>query len=209
MTPAGSGAVLIMIQSGAGRGVHIAGVDEAGRGPLAGPVTAAAVILTPSRPISGLKDSKKLTPQRREHLAAEIRQQALAWAVGWADHIEIDRMNILQAALLAMQRAVLALGIMPKRVLVDGDHCPDLSCPMEAIVHGDSLIQIISAASILAKVERDAAMRRFDELYPAYGFRIHKGYSTPMHMAALEKYGACTIHRRSFAPVQRCQVKIA
>ncbi|HVA55060.1 MAG TPA: ribonuclease HII [Gammaproteobacteria bacterium] len=196
-----------MIQSGADRGVNIAGVDEAGRGPLAGPVTAAAVILAPSRPIPGLKDSKKLTPQRREQLAAEIRQHALAWAVGWADHNEIDHLNILQAALLAMQRAVLALGVMPKRVLVDGDHCPDLSYPMEAIVRGDSLIPVICAASILAKVERDAAMRRLDLLYPAYGFRIHKGYSTQMHLAALAKYGACTIHRRSFAPVQRCEIK--
>ncbi|MGA9856005.1 MAG: ribonuclease HII [Gammaproteobacteria bacterium] len=198
-----------MIRSGASLGVNIAGVDEAGRGPLAGPVAAAAVILAPSRPIPGLKDSKLLTPLRREQLAAEIRRRALAWAVGWADHIEIDRLNILQAALLAMQRAVLALAVMPKKVLVDGDRCPDLSCPMEAVVHGDSLIPIISAASILAKVERDAAMRRFDELYPAYGFRIHKGYSTPMHLEALVKYGACAIHRRSFAPVQRCKVKIA
>jgi ribonuclease HII len=196
-----------MIQSGATRNIIIAGVDEAGRGPLAGPVTAAAVILAPSQPISGLKDSKKLSPQRRDQLAQEIRQCALAWAIGWADHNEIDHLNILQAALLAMRRAVLALAVQPKRVLVDGDRCPDLPFTVEAIVHGDSLIPIICAASILAKVERDAAMQRFDEVYPDYGFRIHKGYSTPMHLAALKKYGACAIHRRSFAPVQRCKMK--
>ncbi|HVC37878.1 MAG TPA: ribonuclease HII [Gammaproteobacteria bacterium] len=195
-----------MILSGVGRGVFIAGVDEAGRGPLAGPVAAAAVILAPSRPITGLKDSKRLTPQQRERLAAEIREHALAWAVGWADHIEIDRLNILQAALLAMQRAVLALAVAPIKVLVDGNRCPALSYPMEAIVKGDNLIPVISAASILAKVERDAAMKRFDEEFPAYGFRIHKGYPTPMHLAALATHGACTIHRRSFAPVQRCKM---
>ncbi len=196
-----------MIQSGVVRGFIIAGVDEAGRGPLAGPVAAAAVILASSRPISGLRDSKKLTPQRREQLAQEIRQHALAWAVGWADHLEIDRLNILQAAMLAMRRAVLALAVRPKKVLVDGDRCPDLPYTMEAIVHGDNLVPIICAASILAKVERDAAMRRFDEIYPDYGFSIHKGYSTPMHLAALKRYGACAIHRRSFAPVQCCKVK--
>lgn len=196
-----------MIQSGAGRDGIIAGVDEAGRGPLAGPVTAAAVILAPSRPISGLKDSKKLSPHRRERLAAEIRHYALAWAVGWADHNEIDQLNILQAALLAMQRAVQALAVKPVKVLVDGDHCPELSCPAEAIVHGDSLVPIICAASILAKVERDAAMQRFDEVHPVYGFRIHKGYPTSMHLAALEQYGACTIHRRTFSPVRRLIVR--
>jgi len=198
-----------MILSGEARSVIIAGVDEAGRGPLAGPVAAAAVILAPSRPIMGLKDSKLLSPRQREKLAAEIRERALAWAVGWADHLEIDRLNILQAALLAMQRAVLALAVTPIKVLVDGDRCPHLSCPMEAIVKGDNLIPVISAASILAKVERDAAMQRFDAVFPAYGFRIHKGYPTPMHLTALAKYGACTIHRRSFAPVQRCKVKTA
>ncbi len=198
-----------MILSGEAQSVIIAGVDEAGRGPLAGPVTAAAVILAPSRPIMGLKDSKLLSPRQREKLAAEIRERALAWAVGWADHLEIDRLNILRAALLAMQRAVLALAVAPIKVLVDGDRYPSLSCPMEAIVKGDNLIPVISAASILAKVERDAAMQRFDAVFPAYGFRIHKGYPTPMHLTALAKYGACTIHRRSFAPVQRCKMKTA
>lgn len=191
-----------MSQSSTSRSMIIAGVDEAGRGPLAGPVTAAAVILKPSQHIAGLKDSKKLRPRQREVLAAEIRQYALAWAVGWADNIEIDRINILQAALLAMKRAVMALSVVPEKVFIDGDRCPDLSCKMEAVIHGDNLIPIICAASILAKVERDAAMLRFDKLYPGYGFSKHKGYGTSLHLAALEKYGACPIHRRSFAPVR-------
>jgi ribonuclease HII len=194
-----------MILPASSQGIVIAGVDEAGRGPLAGPVAAAAVILAPLRPIYGLKDSKLLTPRQREKLAAEIRKHALAWAVGWADHIEIDHLNILQAALLAMQRAVLALTIKPRKVLVDGNRCPALSCSMEAIVQGDTLVPVISAASILAKVERDAVMQRFDKVFPVYGFGIHKGYSTPMHLTALAKYGPCDIHRRSFAPVRRCE----
>ncbi|MGH8336058.1 MAG: ribonuclease HII, partial [Gammaproteobacteria bacterium] len=173
-----------------------------GRGPLAGPVAAAAVILAPSRPIRGLKDSKLLTPTQREALAAEIRVSASAWAVGWADHTEIDRLNILQASLLAMQRAIFALGVAPEKVLVDGNRCPSLSCPAEAIVKGDSKIASISAASILAKVERDAVMRRYDREFPMYGFSIHKGYPTPAHLDALVHHGACVIHRRSFAPVK-------
>jgi ribonuclease HII len=182
---------------------HVAGVDEAGRGPLAGPVVAAAVILDVSRPIRGLKDSKQLTPEAREELAGTIRLRALAWAVAWADHEEIDRINILQASLLAMARAVAALAIEPHEVQVDGDHCPAVRQPVIAIIMGDSKVRAISAASILAKVERDAAMRRMHELYPQYGFDEHKGYPTPRHLEALERHGACAIHRRSFAPVRR------
>ncbi|MDE2234658.1 MAG: ribonuclease HII [Gammaproteobacteria bacterium] len=185
--------------------IIIAGVDEAGRGPLAGPVTAAAVVLEPAYRIAGLKDSKMLTPRRREQLAGEIRSHALAWAVGWADHLEIDRINILQAALLAMKRAILALSIRPIKVLVDGNRCPVLECETEAIVHGDNIIPDICAASILAKVERDAAMSRFDKIYPDYGFATHKGYGTALHLAALKKHGACPIHRRSFAPIRSLQ----
>jgi ribonuclease HII len=182
---------------------RVAGVDEAGRGPLAGPVCAAAVILDVSRPIRGLKDSKQLTPEAREELADAIRLRALAWAVAWADHEEIDRINILQASLLAMARAVAALTIEPHEVQVDGDHCPMVPQPVIAIVMGDSKVQAISAASILAKVERDAAMRRMHTLYPQYGFDEHKGYPTPQHLEALDRHGACAIHRRSFAPVRR------
>jgi ribonuclease HII len=181
----------------------VAGVDEAGRGPLAGPVTAAAVILSASAPIIGLRDSKQLTAARRESLAAQIRVTALAWAVGWADVAEIDRMNILQASLLAMQRAVLALSVQPDQVLVDGNVCPRLLCPAQAIVQGDRNVAAISAASILAKVERDALMRRLDAEFPAYGFAIHKGYPTPVHLQALAVHGPCCSHRRSFAPVRR------
>ena len=181
----------------------VAGVDEAGRGPLAGPVTAAAVILRASAPIIGLRDSKQLTAARRESLAAQIRVTALAWAVGWADVAEIDRMNILQASLLAMQRAVLALSVRPDQVLVDGNVCPRLLCPAQAIVQGDRNVAAISAASILAKVERDALMRRLDAEFPAYGFAIHKGYPTPVHLQALAVHGPCCSHRRSFAPVRR------
>ncbi|MGA9852377.1 MAG: ribonuclease HII [Gammaproteobacteria bacterium] len=190
-------------------GIVIAGVDEAGRGPLAGPVAAAAVILAPSNPVDGLKDSKLLTPAQRETLATEIRARALAWAVGWADHAEIDRLNILRASLLAMQRAVAALGVNPEKVLVDGNRCPSLSCPVEAIVKGDRTIAAISAASILAKVERDALMRRFDREFPMYGFAVHKGYPTSAHLNALANHGVCAIHRRSFAPVKHCPKKIA
>jgi ribonuclease HII len=182
----------------------VAGVDEAGRGPLAGPVVAAAVILDPARPIVGLRDSKQLSPAQREALAEEIRARALAWAVAWADHEEIDRLNILQASLLAMARAVAALAVVPAEVLVDGNRCPPVRQPVTAIVKGDSSVPAISAASILAKVERDAAMRRLDVIYPGYGFAVHKGYPTAQHLAALETLGACSVHRRSFGPVRRC-----
>ena len=178
-----------------------AGVDEAGRGPLAGPVFAAAVILDPARPIVGLADSKKLSPNRRERLAAEIRVKAWAWALGWADVAEIDRINILQASLLAMRRAVMALSVMPERALVDGNRCPMLTCPSQAIIRGDSSVPAISAASILAKVARDAAMRELHDRYPQYGFARHKGYPTVAHIAALHRHGPCPEHRRFFAPV--------
>jgi ribonuclease HII len=181
----------------------MAGVDEAGRGPLAGPVLAAAVILDPRCPIPGLKDSKQLSPAARGKLSLRIRAEALAWAVAWADHEEIDRLNILEASLLAMARAVASLAIVPLRVQVDGNRCPRLSQPVMAVVKGDTLIPAISAASILAKVERDAVMERFDSLFPGYGFAIHKGYPTPEHLKALEAQGACRVHRRSFAPVRR------
>lgn len=183
--------------------VLVAGVDEAGRGPLAGPVAAAAVILHVAVPIAGLRDSKQLTAARRESLAVEIRACAVAWAVGWADAAEIDRINILQASLLAMRRAVMALAVTPERVLVDGNVCPRLDCPAEARVQGDRSVAAISAASILAKVERDALMCRMDAEFPHYGFALHKGYPTPAHLQALASHGPCRIHRRSFAPVRR------
>ena len=190
-------------------GRHVAGVDEVGRGPLAGPVVAAAVILHPDRPILGLKDSKLLTAEAREELADKVRSRALAWAVAWADHQEIDRINILQASLLAMARAVAALSVEPHEVQVDGNQVPPVTLPVVAIIGGDSKVKAIGAASILAKVERDAAMVRLHTLYPQYGFDEHKGYSTPQHLDALQRHGACAIHRRSFAPVQRClQVEI-
>ena len=181
---------------------RVAGVDEAGRGPLAGPVVAAAVILDATRPIRGLRDSKQLTAERREELAAQIRERALAWAVAYADHQEIDRINILQASLLAMSRAVAALAIEPDEVQVDGNQCPVVKQPVTAIVMGDSKVRAISAASILAKVERDAVMRRMHQLYPQYGFDAHKGYPTLAHLEALKQHGICPIHRRSFAPVR-------
>ncbi|HEY1991536.1 MAG TPA: ribonuclease HII [Gammaproteobacteria bacterium] len=185
-------------------GRHVAGVDEVGRGPLAGPVYAAAVILHPDRPIRGLKDSKLLTAERREELAVQIRERALAWAVAYADHEEIDRINILRASLLAMSRAVAALAVEPDEVQVDGNHCPVVKQPVTAIIMGDSKVKAIGAASIVAKVERDAVMRRMHALYPQYGFDEHKGYSTPAHLDALKRHGACPIHRRSFAPVREC-----
>jgi len=180
----------------------IAGVDEAGRGPLAGPVLAAAVILNPAHPIAGLADSKQLSETRREQLAAEIRAHALAWALGRADVAEIDRINILQASLRAMQRAVANLRLAPGQVLVDGKQCPSgLICPCQAIVKGDATVPAISAASILAKVARDAELRDLHERYPAYGFARHKGYPTAAHREALRRFGPCPEHRRSFAPV--------
>lgn len=183
--------------------VRVAGVDEAGRGPLAGPVVAAAVILDPRRPIDGLTDSKLLSAPRREALALLIRDHALAWAVASASPGEIDTLNILQAALLAMQRAVAQLLPGPQQVLVDGNRCPRLACPAQAVIRGDRTIPAISAASILAKVSRDRMMLLLHEEYPGYDFAAHKGYPTPGHLAALERHGPCPAHRRSFAPVRR------
>ena len=180
----------------------VAGVDEVGRGPLAGPVVTAAVILDPEKPIVGLTDSKKLTARRREVLADIIRADALAWSLGRAEVEEIDQYNILQATLLAMQRAVAALPIRPEKVLIDGNCCPILDMPAEAVVGGDALVPEIAAASILAKVTRDAEMLLFDARYPGYGFAKHKGYPTTVHLAALQKLGVLPIHRRSFKPVQ-------
>ena len=179
----------------------ICGVDEAGRGPLAGPVVAAAVILDPRQPIDGLNDSKKLTAARREMLAVEIREKALAWAVAEASVQEIDRINILQASLLAMQRAVSGLSLMPEKALVDGNKCPVLACPVEAIVGGDGKLAAIAAASILAKTVRDAQMQELHVLYPQYGFDRHKGYPTALHLAALREHGISPVHRRSYGPV--------
>jgi ribonuclease HII len=181
---------------------YVCGVDETGRGPLAGPVYAAAVILHSRRRIEGLADSKVLTAQLRERLAGEIRERALAWAIASASVEEIDSFNILRASLLAMRRAVQQLGIAPARVLVDGIHCPDVPFPVKAIIKGDAKIKAISAASILAKVERDAEMLRLHARYPQYGFDQHKGYPTEDHFAALQTHGVCDIHRRSFAPVR-------
>jgi ribonuclease HII len=179
----------------------IAGVDEAGRGPLAGPVLAAAVILDPARPIAGLADSKTLGAARREQLAGEIRVRALAWALGRAEVEEIDAINILQASLLAMQRAVAALPLVPDQALVDGNRCPTLPCPCRAIIRGDATVPAIGAASILAKVARDAELCLLHDRYPAYNFARHKGYPTAAHLDALRRHGPCPAHRRSFAPV--------
>lgn len=182
----------------------LAGVDEAGRGPLAGPVLAAAVILDPARPIAGLADSKALSAARRERLATEIRAKALAWALGEAGEAEIDEINILQASLLAMRRAVQALAVAPGHVVVDGLHCPRLDCSVEALVKADGLVPAVSAASILAKVARDRRMIELDACYPGYGFAVHKGYPTKAHCEALARLGPCPAHRRSFAPVRSC-----
>jgi len=181
----------------------VCGVDEAGRGPLAGPVYAAAVILDPGRQIAGLADSKALSASRRLELAAQIRQHARAWAIASASVAEIDAINILQASLLAMRRAVEQLPLAPGEVLVDGTHCPLVRYPVRAIIRGDSTIPAISAASILAKTARDAEMLRLHELYPHYGLDRHKGYPTAAHLAALRLYGVTQIHRRSYAPVRR------
>ncbi|QDX80499.1 ribonuclease HII [Denitratisoma sp. DHT3] len=181
----------------------ICGVDEAGRGPLAGAVYAAAVILDPGRPIEGLADSKKLSERKRERLALEIREKARAFHVASASVEEIDRINILQASLLAMARAVSGLRVAPSEVLVDGNRCPSLTLPCRAIVGGDASVAEISAASILAKVARDAEMREMHGRYPQYGFDVHKGYPTAAHLAALNAHGASAIHRRSFGPVRR------
>jgi ribonuclease HII len=180
----------------------VCGVDEAGRGPIAGPVYAAAVLLDPRRPINGLADSKLLAAPRRDALALAIRGRALAWAVASASVEEIDRLNILQATLLAMRRAVEALAVAPHEAWIDGDHCPPLGCAARAVVGGDRRVRQISAASILAKTARDAEMLRLHERFPRYGLDQHKGYATPQHLARLAQHGACEIHRRSFAPVR-------
>jgi ribonuclease HII len=181
--------------------VVVCGVDEAGRGPLAGPVYAAAVILDRKRRINGLADSKVLTPERRDVLAGRIRERAIAWAVASATVEEIDRINIFHASMLAMRRAVQALGVRPEEAWVDGNHCPGLSCKTKAIVDGDATHPVISAASILAKTERDAEMCALSARYPHYGFDRHKGYGTPEHLDALGRLGPCEIHRRSFYAV--------
>lgn len=182
--------------------VLVCGVDEAGRGPLAGPVYAAAVILGAGVTLAGLGDSKVLSERNREQLRAEIQSRARAWAVASASVEEIDEINILQATLLAMRRAVERLACAPARVLVDGLHCPPLSCPSQAVVGGDASVAEISAASILAKTERDRHMRELDLLHPQYGFARNKGYSTKDHLLALRRHGASPVHRRSFAPVR-------
>lgn len=179
----------------------IAGIDEAGRGPLAGPVVAAAVILDPKRRVRGLRDSKVMTPEQREEVAIGIRARAIAWAVASSDVGEIDAMNILRATLLAMRRAVEALAVQPIEALIDGDHCPELRCPAYAIIKGDRDVPAISAASIIAKTARDAMLVALDRDYPMYGFARHKGYGTPEHLAALDLHGPCPHHRKTFAPV--------
>jgi ribonuclease HII len=181
----------------------ICGVDEAGRGPLAGPVFAAAVVFHPGkRAPNGIADSKVLSARQRERLAGVIKARALVWAVAWASVEEIDTLNILQASLLAMRRAVESLGIAPDEVLADGSHCPELACPARAVVDGDAKVKVISAASILAKTARDAEMLRLHRRFPQYGFDAHKGYPTPEHLEALRRYGVCEVYRRSFAPVR-------
>jgi ribonuclease HII len=181
----------------------ICGVDEAGRGPLAGPVFAAAVILDEARPIAGVADSKKLSAGTRERLASAIRAQALCWAVDSATVEEIDQINILGATMLAMARAVRRLAVAPGKVLVDGNRCPQLDYPVEAVVKGDASVAAIAAASILAKTARDALMLELDARYPHYGLAQHKGYPTAGHLEALQRYGVADIHRRSFAPVRK------
>ncbi|MDH5445854.1 MAG: ribonuclease HII [Gammaproteobacteria bacterium] len=186
-----------------GTSLLIAGVDEVGRGPLAGPVVAAAVILDSSQPIEGLMDSKKLTEKKREQLSQEIKARALCWGLGRAEVEEIDRINILQASLLAMQRAVASLNIPPELALIDGNKLPILDCPAEAIVKGDSKVPVISAASIIAKVARDHEMMELDKIYPNYGLAKHKGYPTKLHIQALAEHGVSPIHRISYKPVRQ------
>ena len=183
--------------------IWMAGVDEAGRGPLAGPVYAAAVILDPDNPIDGLADSKKITEKKRESLYDEILLKAKAYAIAYAEAHEIDAINILQASLLAMRRAVEALSSVPHSIMVDGTFCPQVAMPATAIIKGDSLIPAISAASILAKVSRDRQMLYYDQQYPGYGLAEHKGYPTKAHCAALEALGVTPIHRKTFGPVRR------
>lgn len=185
----------------------IAGVDEAGRGPLAGPVVAAAVILDSESPIEGLADSKKLSESQRNRLAILIKRHALSYSIAQASVTEIDHLNILQATLLAMQRAITGLSLLPEQVLVDGNRLPDLAVPARAIVKGDSKIKAISAASILAKVTRDAIMVGYHEQYPDFSFHIHKGYGTRRHIAEIEKFGCLDIHRQTFNPVKTLLVQ--
>jgi ribonuclease HII len=185
----------------------VAGIDEAGRGPLAGPVVASAVVLSPRTPIEGLADSKKLSEKRREQLAGVIKQDALAWSVAWADPAEIDAVNILAATMLAMRRAILGLAVAPSRVQIDGNRLPNLCferaiIPGEAIIGGDDLVPAISAASIIAKTTRDRMMRALDTVYPHYEFARHKGYGTAIHRDRLREFGPCREHRQSFAPVK-------
>ena len=193
--------------------IWVCGVDEAGRGPLVGAVVAGAVVLDPNNPIAGLKDSKKLTPARREFLYEQIMEKAKAWGVGQASPAEIDDINILQATMLAMQRAVedltTRLGAWPDKVLIDGNRCPELPIPSEAIIKGDAKEPAISAASIIAKVTRDRQMQVLDKLHPQYGFAQHMGYPTEAHFAALKEFGACDEHRRSFSPVRKVLESIA
>ncbi len=181
----------------------VCGIDEAGRGPLAGAVVAAAVVLDPARPIDGLRDSKRLSAAQRGRLAAAIRDRSLGWALGRAEPAEIDRLNILGATLLAMQRALAAMAVRPSRALVDGNVCPRLPCDCEAVIGGDAFVPAISAASILAKVARDAEMLELDACWPGYGFAVHKGYPTRQHLEALARLGPAPVHRRSFGPVRR------
>jgi ribonuclease HII len=182
--------------------ILIAGVDEVGRGPLAGPVLAAAVILNPEKPISGLADSKLVPAKERILLNDLIKKNCLAWSIGRAEVSEIDELNIFHASLLAMQRAILNLKIKPEHILLDGPFRPEVPYPTEGIIAGDRLIPSISAASIIAKVARDAEMIEYDKLYPQYGFKDHKGYGTKQHLSALKKHGAIFLHRKSFAPVK-------
>lgn len=183
-------------------GEIICGVDEAGRGPLAGPVFAAAVILDPARPVSGLRDSKKLSEAARDSLAVGIKENALAWAIASCTEQEIDELNILHASMLAMRRAVEALSTLPTLALIDGNRCPVMSIRSEAIVKGDDKVPAISAASILAKTARDAALMVLHETYPQYGFDRHKGYPTALHLDMLRQHGVSPVHRRSYAPVK-------
>ncbi len=181
----------------------IAGVDEVGRGPLAGAVVTAAVILDPENPVAGLDDSKKISEKKRTMLSQEIKEKALCYCIARAEHTEIDELNIFHATLLAMRRAVEGLSLIPDKVLVDGKFCPDIMFPCEAVVKGDSRVAAISAASILAKVERDNEMIALDKTWPGYGFARHKGYPTKVHIEALQKLGVTPIHRRSYKPVQK------
>lgn len=182
--------------------IYIAGVDEAGRGPLAGDVFAAAVVLSPDRPIEGLADSKKLSEKRRDFLAPLIKTRATAWAIASASVAEIDDINILQATLLAMKRAVEQLGLSPTEVLIDGNRAPNLAFPTRTVIGGDATVAEISAASILAKTARDASLMTLHAMYPQYAFDRHKGYGTALHLAKLKEWGPCPAHRRSFAPVR-------